>query len=49
LSLVCIFGYGGMLRGILPTSAAVSWEGHLAGLAAGVALAWFASKANSIQ
>lgn len=49
LSLVCIFGYGGMLRGILPTSAAVSWEGHLAGLAAGVALAWVASKANSIQ
>jgi membrane associated rhomboid family serine protease len=44
LSLICILGYGGMLRGILPTSAAVSWEGHVAGLAAGILLAWFTSK-----
>ena len=49
LSLVCILGYGGMLRGILPTSAAVSWEGHLAGLAAGIVLAWFISRLNSVQ
>jgi len=47
LSLVCILGYGGMLRGILPTSAAVSWEGHLAGLAAGIILAWFTSKVKN--
>ena len=47
LSLVCILGYGGMLRGILPTSAAVSWEGHLAGLAAGIILAWFTSKVRN--
>ena len=47
LSLVCILGYGGMLRGILPTSAAVSWEGHLAGLAAGIVLAWFTSKVKN--
>jgi membrane associated rhomboid family serine protease len=47
LSLVCIVGYGGMLRGILPTSAAVSWEGHLAGLISGVALAWLNSKARN--
>jgi membrane associated rhomboid family serine protease len=46
LSAVCILGYGGMLRGIVPTSSAVSWEGHIAGLAAGVALAWLASKLN---
>ena len=44
LSLVCIIGYGGMLRGILPTSAAVSWEGHLAGLISGIALAWISAK-----
>src|SRR5438874_5321142 len=41
LSLICIVGYGGILRALLPTSAAVSWEGHLAGFLAGVALAWF--------
>ena len=46
LSAVCILGYGGMLRGILPSSTAVSWEGHLAGLGAGIALAWTASKLN---
>ncbi len=46
LSAVCLLGYGGMLRGILPTSAAVSWEGHLAGLLAGIALAWMSSKLN---
>jgi membrane associated rhomboid family serine protease len=49
LSLVCIVGYGGMLRGILPTSAAVSWEGHLAGLAAGIVLAWLTSKVHSVE
>ena len=40
LSLVCIAGYGGMLRGLVPTSAAVSWEGHLAGFLSGIAIAW---------
>jgi membrane associated rhomboid family serine protease len=49
LSAVCILGYGGMLFGILPTSAAVSWEAHLGGLVAGVALAWMAAKLNPPQ
>lgn len=40
LALVCLVVYGGILRGVLPTSTAVSWEGHLAGLAAGVVVAW---------
>jgi membrane associated rhomboid family serine protease len=41
LSIVCILGYGGIVRGILPTSSAVSWEGHLAGFVSGITLAWF--------
>ena len=43
LSIVCIIGYGGMIRGLLPTSGAVSWEGHLAGFISGITLAWFYS------
>src|SRR5467141_484344 len=43
LSIVCIVGYGGIIRGILPTSSAVSWEGHLAGFISGITLAWFLS------
>jgi membrane associated rhomboid family serine protease len=39
LSVVCILAYGGMIRGILPASAGISWESHLAGLIAGIALA----------
>jgi len=44
LSALCLFGYGGILKGILPTSAAVSWEGHLAGLLSGIFLAWLIAK-----
>jgi membrane associated rhomboid family serine protease len=44
LSIVCILGYGGILRGILPTSSSVSWEGHLAGFISGITLAWFSSR-----
>jgi membrane associated rhomboid family serine protease len=44
LSVICLIGYGGMIRGIMPTSAAVSWEGHAAGLLAGVVVGWLASK-----
>jgi membrane associated rhomboid family serine protease len=46
LSVVCILGYGGMIRGILPTSTPISWESHLAGLVAGTALAWLMAKLN---
>ena len=44
LSVICILGYGGMIKGILPTMAGISWEGHLAGLVAGVVLGSLMSK-----
>ena len=43
LSVICIIAYGGILRGIVPTSGAVSWEGHLLGFFSGIAIAWFLS------
>jgi membrane associated rhomboid family serine protease len=49
LSVICIVGYGGMIRGILPTSAGVSWEGHAAGLLAGIILACLASKSTVLH
>lgn len=44
LSVACVVGYGGLLRGILPTAMPVSWEGHLSGLLAGVLAAWVVSR-----
>jgi membrane associated rhomboid family serine protease len=44
LSVVCILGYGGLVWGIVPTSTAISWESHLAGLVAGVTLAALMAK-----
>ena len=47
LSVVCIVVYGGIVRGILPTSVAVSWEGHLAGLLTGIGAAWFMARVSA--
>ena len=44
LSVACILAYGGIVRGILPTAAAISWESHFAGLIAGVVMAAFVAK-----
>jgi len=47
LSVACLVGYGGILKGLMPTATAISWEGHFAGLIAGVTLAWFAAKVKN--
>ena len=44
LSVVCILAYGGIVRGILPSTPGVSWESHLAGLISGVVLSGFTAK-----
>ena len=44
VTLACVIGYGGILRGVLPGTPGVSWEGHLAGFVAGVFLAWLNGK-----
>ncbi|HEX7261559.1 MAG TPA: rhomboid family intramembrane serine protease [Luteolibacter sp.] len=40
LSLGLLFGYGGMLYGVLPGQPGISWLGHLCGFLAGIAGAW---------
>jgi membrane associated rhomboid family serine protease len=41
LSLLVVFLYGGMIWGVLPLDAKISWEGHLFGAMAGVAMALY--------
>lgn len=41
ISLIIAFVYGGMLWGILPIKAQMSWESHLMGLIAGLVIAYF--------
>lgn len=40
-SVVLLLLYSGLLWGVLPGTARTSWESHLFGLAAGLALAWW--------
>ncbi|WP_211232448.1 rhomboid family intramembrane serine protease [Thermocrispum municipale] len=46
LAVVLFVLYGGMLWGVLPGAANVSWQGHLFGALAGVLAAWLAAKAD---
>ncbi len=48
VSVMCVFVYGGMVKGIIPTATPISWESHCAGLLAGITLAWAASKRDPI-
>jgi membrane associated rhomboid family serine protease len=48
VSVACLFLYGGILTGLIPTSNAISWEAHVAGLVAGVGFAALYSKLEGI-
>ena len=41
IALVVLFFYGGMIWGVLPTSAGISWQAHLGGAVGGVLAAWW--------
>nr|WP_232285440.1 rhomboid family intramembrane serine protease [Saccharomonospora marina] len=43
---VLLFGWGGMLWGILPGNPAISWQGHLFGALGGVLAAWVVARAD---
>lgn len=49
LSLGLLFGYGGMLHGVLPGQPGISWLGHLCGFLAGIAGAWLLAVPREIE
>lgn len=49
LSAVSIFLYGGMVIGLLPVTPGVSFEGHIAGFAAGIFSAWYLARTERKQ
>lgn len=46
ISLGILFGYGGMLYGLLPGQPGISWLGHLCGFLAGITGAWLLAGAS---
>lgn len=49
IAIVVGVSYGGMVFGILPLNAYVSWESHLFGLLTGIACAFLMGKRNTIR
>lgn len=50
ISMFVVFLYGGMIWGVFPIKAHISWEGHLSGAFAGLVLAyWFKNNGPSRQ
>lgn len=46
ISVVVLALYGGILLGVFPTEAGVSWQGHLGGAIGGVLMAWLLSRGD---
>lgn len=44
LSIVVLVLYGGILWGVLPSAAGISWQGHLGGAIGGIAMAWLLAR-----
>ena len=49
LSIIVGILYGGIIIGVLPIQAGVSWEGHLFGLIGGGIAAWWLSRRSSLS
>ncbi len=48
LSIIVVFLYGGLVRGIFPSSMGISWEGHLFGFIGGAISAWAISQEKKL-
>ena len=44
VAILVAFAFGGIFYGVLPQDGPISWEGHLSGALAGLAVAWFNRK-----
>ncbi|GAA2100294.1 hypothetical protein GCM10009841_14880 [Microlunatus panaciterrae] len=47
ISVLVLLVYGGMISGVFPTSAGVSWQAHLGGAVGGVLAAWWLHRRSS--
>lgn len=46
ISVVVLLLYGGILLGIFPNEAGVSWQGHLGGAVGGIVMAWLLTRSD---